>query len=61
MYKPPCYQCTERYASCHSECKQYALWAKANKEQREELARIRCENYMLYNDIKMRAKRGRKK
>ena len=54
--KPPCFQCEERSATCHSRCEAYREWKADRVEQlrQEKLERIRRDGiYMGY-------KKGRK-
>lgn len=34
--KAPCYQCTERTATCHCNCEKYEAYAEHVKKEREE-------------------------
>lgn len=36
---PPCFECEDRYAKCHSECEKYKEWERVHKENHEERAK----------------------
>lgn len=52
MKLPPCKECTERQAKCHSTCKKYIEWKAEHETKRETISQKRSED-ILYHDYKV--------
>lgn len=57
---PPCKDCSDREIGCHSYCKAYGEWAKAEKVKRDETKNKR-ELELLSKDYSIKCVESRKK
>lgn len=60
--KPPCFECRERKAGCHAECKRYKKWSKDRRQKKAEAwnREIDATSYSVDKAVK-NAKYGAKK
>lgn len=49
MKSPPCKECTERQAECHSTCKKYSEWKTDHEAKRERINQNKHETKDFYD------------
>ena len=48
MIMSPCKDCTDRYAECHCDCKNYKNWKEELEKEKVKINQVKSKAYELY-------------